>query len=171
MTIQIDSREKARAIKMILATFDRMEVEYFVSKLPVGDYMSLDNPRLVIDRKQNLSEICTNLSDMPKKDKNGRIKRDIQGKPLSEWNRINRELQRAHELGIKLVFLCEHGFAIHSLSDVRKWVNPRLKESTMAMSGERLCRRMDVLERKYGVSFVFCEKKDTGRRIMELLGG
>ena len=36
MTIQIDSREKARAIKMILATFDRMEVEYFVSKLPVG---------------------------------------------------------------------------------------------------------------------------------------
>lgn len=171
MTIQIDSREKARAIRQIVADFDRMNVTHFVSKLPVADYMNLDNPRLVIDRKQNLAEVAVNLSDVPKKDKDGRFKRDIQGKPLSEWNRINRELQRAHELGIQMIFLVEHGHDVRCLSDVRKWVNPRLKEHPLTMSGERLYRRMDVLERKYGVRWEFCEKKNTARRIVELLGG
>lgn len=171
MTIQIDSREKAKAIRGIQAAFDRMDVMHFISKLPVGDYMSLDNPRLVIDRKKDLCEICVNLSDVPKKAQDGRIKRDSHGKPQSEWNRICRELQRACELGIAVVFLCEHGKGVRCLSDVRGWSNPRLKESPLAMSGERLYRRMEVLERKYGVKWLFCDKKDTGRRIVEILGG
>ena len=61
LTIQIDSREKERAIKKIVAEFDRQGVKHYVSKLYVGDYMSLDNPRLIIDRKQNLTEICSNV--------------------------------------------------------------------------------------------------------------
>ena len=61
MTIQVDTREKARAIKKVLAEFDRQGVIHISSKLYVGDYMSLDNPRLVIDRKQNLLEVATNL--------------------------------------------------------------------------------------------------------------
>lgn len=44
MTIQIDSREKAKAIKKIIATFDSEKVDYFISKLYVGDYMNFDNP-------------------------------------------------------------------------------------------------------------------------------
>ena len=56
MIIQIDSREKARAIKNIVAEFDRQGITHPVSKLMVGDYMNYDNPRLIIDRKQNLSE-------------------------------------------------------------------------------------------------------------------
>ena len=62
MDIQIDSREKARAIKKIIAEFDKQNVRYYISKLWAGDYMSLDNPRLIIDRKQNLTEICSNVS-------------------------------------------------------------------------------------------------------------
>ena len=42
MDIQIDSREKAKAIQKIISTFDRRGVNWFVSKLPVGDYISLD---------------------------------------------------------------------------------------------------------------------------------
>ena len=56
MTIQIDSREKARAIQKIVEEFDRRGIRHPVSKLMVGDYMNYDNPRLVIDRKQNLTE-------------------------------------------------------------------------------------------------------------------
>ena len=56
MQIQIDTREKARAITKILAEFERQGVRHYSSKLYVGDYMSLDNPRLIIDRKQNLQE-------------------------------------------------------------------------------------------------------------------
>ena len=55
MVIQIDSREKARAIKKIVEEFDRKGIKHPVSKLMVGDYMNYDNPRLIIDRKQNLS--------------------------------------------------------------------------------------------------------------------
>ena len=61
MMIWIDSREKDHAIQKILNHFQSVHTKYFVSKLPVGDYMSLDNPRLVIDRKQNLSELCQNV--------------------------------------------------------------------------------------------------------------
>lgn len=61
MNIQIDSREKARAIQKIVAEFDRQGVDHFVSKLYVGDYMNYDNPRLIIDRKQDLTELCGNV--------------------------------------------------------------------------------------------------------------
>lgn len=61
MQIQIDSREKARAIKKIINEFDKQGVQRFISKLYVGDYMSYDNPRLVVDRKQGLSEVCNNF--------------------------------------------------------------------------------------------------------------
>ena len=46
MTIQIDNREKDRAITKIIADFDRMGIQHFSSKLFVGDYMSLDHPRI-----------------------------------------------------------------------------------------------------------------------------
>lgn len=61
MDIQIDTREKQRAVRKILKTFDDNGVKHFSSKLLVGDYMSLDNPRLIIDRKQNLQELCGNV--------------------------------------------------------------------------------------------------------------
>ena len=149
MTIQIDSREKAHAIQKILATFDQRGVKWFVSKLPVGDYMSFDNPRLVIDRKQNLSELCGNVCQQHK--------------------RFRAELVRANEYGIKLVILCEHGKGTKTLSDVIHWQNPRLKKSPMAMSGERLYKILSAMSVKYNVDFLFCNKAETGAKIIELL--
>lgn len=64
MIIQIDSREKAKAITKILEEFKKQEVQCFVSKLFVGDYVSLDNSRLVVDRKQNLAELYINQKRM-----------------------------------------------------------------------------------------------------------
>ena len=164
LTIQIDSREKARAIKKIVAEFERQDVIYYTSKLYVGDYMSLDNPRLIIDRKQNLTEICSNV---------------CQG-----HERFRNELVRAQEHGIKLVILIEHSSQIKSIDDVAKWENPRLntrvrdKDSglwktvrTKAMTGETLSKIMRTMERKYGCKFMFCSKEQTGKRIIEILGG
>ena len=126
-------------------------MKWFVSKLPVGDYMSFDNPRLVIDRKQNLSELCGNVCQQHK--------------------RFRAELERANEYGIKLIILCEHGKSITCLSDVMQWVNPRLKKSPMAVSGERLYKILSAMSQKYSVDFLFCTKAETGKRIIELLGG
>jgi ERCC4-type nuclease len=151
MVIQVDSREKARAIQKIIAEFDNRGIKWFVSKLPVGDYQSLDNPRLVIDRKQNLLELCGNVCQQHK--------------------RFKAELERANEYGIKLIVLCEHGRGIKSLQDVMAWENPRLKESPLAVSGERLFRILTAMSSKYGVEFLFCTKQETGKRIVEILSG
>ncbi|HCB94665.1 MAG TPA: hypothetical protein DEP65_02720, partial [Ruminococcus sp.] len=116
MTIQIDSREKPKAIKNIVAEFDRQNITHFVSKLPCGDYMSLDNARFAIDRKQNLIEVCSNV--------------------CQDHKRFINELKRANKIGIRLIFLIEHSQNIKTLDDVKTWRNPRLKESPLAVSGE-----------------------------------
>ncbi len=164
MIIQIDSREKARAIKKIVAEFDRQGVKHPVSKLMVGDYMNYDNPRLIIDRKQNLSELCANV--------------------CSDHERFRRELLLAQENDIKLIILVEHGKDIHKLEDVIWWENPRRWKrvrnndtgkwediETKAMQGETLFKILKTQERKYGCRFMFCEKKDTGKEIIRILRG
>lgn len=149
LLIQLDSREKARAIQKIVAEFERQGIKYFVSKLPVGDYMSYDNPRRVIDRKQSLAEVAVNVGQ--------------------DHARFKRELERAQEYGIHLIFLVEHGGTVKSLEDVRNWNNPRLNEHPLALSGERLYKIMLTMQNKYGIEWLFCDKRCTGKRIIELL--
>jgi len=160
MVIQIDSREKAKAIKKILQDFDKMGIKYYVSKLWAGDYMNLDNPRVIVDRKQNLSELCQNV--------------------CQDHDRFRRELSRAQENGIKLIILCEHGSAIETLEDVIFWQNPRsharkkingrwVEIKTKAISGETLYKILTTLQRKYDCEFLFCTKEETGKRIVEIL--
>lgn len=150
MTIQVDTREKARAIEGIIKEFDKQGVTHFSSKLYVGDYVNLENSFLVVDRKQNLLEVCSNVCQQHK--------------------RFVNEIKRAKAAGIKIIFLVEHGKNIKSLEDVKNWVNPRLKESPLAVSGERLYKILSTLERTYGVEFRFCDKRNTGKRIIEILG-
>lgn len=152
MTIWTDSREKAHAIQKILAEFDRQGVKWFVSKLPVGDYMSMDNPHVVIDRKQNISELCGNV--------------------VQAHKRFSAELERAKAMGIHLIILCEHSRNVKTLDDVMKWNNPRLKQSPLAVSGERLFKILTAMQNnrdRYDVEFLFCSKDQTGKRIIELL--
>ena len=40
MTIQIDTREKQRAVKQIISHFDKHGIKHYPSKLYVGDYMN-----------------------------------------------------------------------------------------------------------------------------------
>ena len=149
MTIQIDSREKPKATELIKAAFDKAGVKWFISKLPCGDYQSLDNARYCVDRKQNLQELVGNI--------------------CQDHARFKAELIRAQELGITLVFLVEHSNSIKSLSDVRYWVNPRLKVSPLALSGMELYKRLRTIETKYDTRFLFCDKQHTGQTIIQLL--
>ncbi len=151
MTIQIDSREKPLAIRKIIKHFDDHGIKHFVSKLPVGDYMNLDNARLCIDRKKDLIELCGNV--------------------CQQHARFVRELIRANDLGIKLIILCEHGANIKTLEDVRGWENPRLRTSPKATKGETLYKILSTLSARYDVDFLFCTKAQTGAKIIELLGG
>lgn len=149
MTIQIDTREKQRMIKNIIKTFDINAVKYISSKLYVGDYMNMDNPRRIIDRKHDLQELCLNVCQQHK--------------------RFTAELVRAREAGIHIIILCEHGKGIKCLDDVKLWENPRIQNSPFAVSGERLHKILSTMSKTYDFDIVFCERKDTGKKIMELL--
>ena len=162
MIIQIDSREKAKAIQKIIEEFDRQGIKHPVSKLMVGDYMNYDNPRVIVDRKQHLTEVCSNV--------------------CQDHDRFRRELVLAKENGIQLIILCEHGKDIKSLEDVIFWQNPRSEKrkkidgkwqtvQTNAMKGDVLYKILTTLQEKYGVRFEFCDKDETGRKIVEILGG
>ena len=149
MVIQIDTREHDSAVKQIKQYFTDNDVLFYDSKLFVGDYMSIDNARFCVDRKKDLFELCQNV--------------------CQDHKRFVKELERANRYGIKLVFLIEHGADIRSLDDVKGWVNPRLKKSKLAVSGERLYKILSVLEETYGTKFYFCRKDQTGRGIIKLL--
>ena len=166
MTINVDTREHASEWKRIQAQFDQMGVQYFRSKLYVGDYMSLDNARLVIDRKKDLQEICGNV--------------------CQQHERFKKELIRAIDAGIQIIFLIEHGSDIKSLEDVYFWQNPRKHEirwrynkqtgqkekyfiSPKAVDGKQLYRSLCTIQDRYGARFEFCTKDQTGEKIIELL--
>lgn len=148
-TVIVDTRERKEAIGKIMDYFNQIDARVIRSKMYVGDYQIMSNPYLVVDRKQNLNELCNNV--------------------VQDHERFRNELLRAQEVGISVVVLVEHGCGIKSLDDVAKWENPRIKESPLAVSGERLYKILKAMEYTYHVRFEFCDKRQTGRRIMEIL--
>lgn len=117
--------------------------------------MSLDNAKLVVDRKRNLHELLTNLC-------------------TGDKSRFWREVRESRRLGIKMVVLCEHGGQYHSIADVANWSGKELARkdgATFHISGRDLMEQIYRCHISYGVEFLFCDKRQTGKRIIELLGG
>ena len=152
MVIQIDTREKPAAIQRILKDFKNNDVKFFKSKMYVGDYSNPYKPGIVIDRKQNLSEICSNVAST-----------------AEEHERFRSEIVRANEIGIKVIVLIEHGHGYKTLNDIKFWDNPRLKKSPRATSGDKLYKILKTMCDKYDMEVLFCEKSETGAKIRELL--
>ena len=165
ITIQVDTREHKSEWDRIQKQLDDLGVKYFRSKLFCGDYQSLDNARLVIDRKKDLQELCGNV--------------------CQQHERFKAEIIRAMQNGIKVVILCEHGPDIKSLEDVYFWQNPRKQRivwktvngqrvktvvSEKAVDGNQLYKSLCTIRDRYNVDFVFCAKEETGKKIVEILG-
>ena len=163
--IHVDSREHKSEWERIKVQFDELGVDYFRSKLYVGDYQSLDNPRLVIDRKKDLQELCGNV--------------------CQQHERFKAELVRAMQNGIKIIILCEHGDEIKNIEDVYFWQNPRKHRviwktvngkriknviSEKAVDGCQLYKSLCTIRDRYNVDFIFCTKEETGKKIVEVLG-
>ena len=144
MKIIIDSREKK--CDHIKAWFDKNGIEYEVKKLDVGDFMFPDNPKVSVDRKQNLSELSRNLTNK------------------ADHSRFWKEVRRARAQGIKLYILCEHGAGIKSIEDVPKW-----HDKYSGVSGRRLMDVMYRLHIGWGVEILFCSKQQTAKKIIEIL--
>lgn len=104
--------------------------------------------KISVDTKQNLEELSRNLMNR------------------SDHSRFWKEVRKAKEHGIKLIILCEHGGQIKSIPDVAKW-----HSKYSPVSGRALMEEIYRVHIAYGVEFVFCDKRRTGKKIIELLGG
>ena len=152
--IIVDSRENPKAITGILGYFDLNGIEYEVSKLLFGDYMDYSRPQLVIDRKQNIAELAKNCT--------------------REHDRFRRELERVAKTGSKLIILVEQNrykdrdewVQVRQIVDLIRWSSPH----TM-VRGEKIYRVLASWCAKYPVEVRFCDKRATGKNIVNILYG
>lgn len=143
MTIIVDSREKKW--HHVSEYFDRHGIDYIVEKLDEGDYMVKDG-RISVDRKQNLNELSRNLLN------------------TKDHSRFWKEVRRCRDKGIKLYILCEHGGKIKSIRDVASW-----SDKYSGVSGRSLMDAIYKLHIAWGVEIIFCSKRSTGKKILEIL--
>ena len=118
-------------------------------KLPTGEVINFKD-KIVIERKADLNELCCNFFD--KKDEEGRT-------------RLERELDRAKEQGIKVILLVEtdnmHNKILSSKYfrfDKASKVSPKAFNSILRS-----------LQAKYDISIEHCDKKDSARLIHDIL--
>ena len=152
--ILVDTREKPKAIGKILEYFEANGIEYDSSKLYIGDYIRYDNPSVVVDRKQNIAELAKNCT--------------------SDHERFKRELERVKKAGARLILLVEQDrykdrdewIHVRDISDLMCWTNPYT-----TITGEKVYRVLASWTAKYPLSVQFCDKRETGKRIAEILYG
>lgn len=142
--ILVDTREKKW--DHIRTYFEASGIQYEIKKLDAGDYFSTDQGDVVVDRKQNLQEICGNLS-----------------KGEGNIVRFVNECKRAKEKQIRLVVLIE-GTNCRSVKDLSGWKSKYSKHS-----GKWLTDKMFNLTVSYGVEWQFCKKSETPKKILEIL--
>ena len=150
----VDTREKPKAIENILATFEAEGVPVARTKLLFGDYADYNRPGIVVDRKQNIAELAKNVT--------------------VERARFIAELERARAANALLVILVEQNrykdrdkwISVKDISDLMLWSNPHTK-----IRGEKVFRVLSELTYKYNISVIFCDKRVTGKRILEIIYG
>ena len=150
----VDSREHAKAIESILKHFEENGIEYVSTKLLFGDYADYNRPGIVIDRKQNIAELAKNCT--------------------ADHERFRRELERVKKAGAELVLLVEQNrykdranwIHVKEIADLLLWSSPHTK-----VRGERVFRILSSWMYRYPLRVEFCDKRSTGRRIVEIIYG
>jgi ERCC4-type nuclease len=148
LVIQVDTREQK--YDHVTSHFDSQGIKWVKSKCVVGDYVNLENPMVVVDRKKDLQEVAGNV--------------------CQQHDRFVRELELAKELGYRMYILVEEP-SITSVEQVFGWYNWRRKKNPKAISGRTLGKIMLTMSQKYGITWEFTTKQNCGKRIVELLGG
>ena len=148
----IDSREKPKAIRSIVKYFDSIGLVHETSKLFIGDYQDFNRPQIIVDRKQNIAELAKNCT--------------------ADHERFRRELERAQKANTTLVVLVEQNrykdrdrwIHCESVEDLMLWESPHT-----TIRGEKVYRVLRSWMAKYPLLVEFCDKRNTGRRIYEII--
>ena len=132
-----------------------------------GDYQIFGRGDVVIDTKQDMNEVYSNV--------------------ITDHERFANEARLAREAGIKLIILVTDPI-VSSIDDVRLWRNPRrerwfmvkamqrkgkmltVKQSkTPPCASDRLQKAMVTMTLRYGITWLFCERERVGEEIIRLL--
>lgn len=148
----IDSREKPKAIRSIVKYFDSIGLVHETSKLFIGDYQDFNRPQIIVDRKQNIAELAKNCT--------------------ADHERFRRELERAQKANTTLVALVEQNrykdrdrwIHVETVEDLMLWESPHT-----TIRGEKVYRVLRSWMAKYPLRVEFCDKRNTGRRIYEII--
>lgn len=162
--------------------------------LPVGDYIIGTEKVMDVIARKKLRGIAPKKMDffgtydvcVDSKFSIAELVSDICGK---QHDRFRDEAILAMNNGIKLYILVENkgglikgtkivNPTIRRLEDLHLWVNPRRciyrggkQLYPSATRGVTLMKACMTLEKRYGVIFKFCEPEESGKTIIELLGG
>lgn len=146
--IQIDSREQNN--KKIKKYFDENHIEYFVSKLPCGDYADPQNMTVIVELKHSyndgLSELVNNLC------------RKV------NHERFRNEVMLAKKIGVKRFVILVASQHITSLDQVHLWKNRYGKVKPFVFE-----KILKTFQQKYQVEFVFCKPDECGKMIYQIL--
>lgn len=147
---------------------ERNGAELIPLRIPFGDYIRVtaeiqklinakgaenihkndlsDLIELSIDTKKGLQEVVGNVCS-------------------KQHERFKRELVKANG---RLILLIEEP-GIETLEDVYFWENPRLKDNPKATKGSSLYKSLCTIKQEYQTTILFCDRKDSGNKILELL--
>lgn len=150
----IDTREKPKAIETIMKQFREAGIRYERTKLLFGDYMDFNRPHIVVDRKQSIGEIAMNCT--------------------RDHDRFKAELERAKAADSELVILVEQNrykdrerwIRVGTIEDLMLWESPHT-----TIRGEKVYRVLRAWMARYPMRVEFCDKRQTGKRILEIIYG
>lgn len=153
MVILQDTREKEGKKDHILKVWERQGFRVVRTKLNYGDYMIYGKEYISVDLKQDVMEIVGNIT--------------------KQHTRFRKELENAQIHGVKLIVLIEE--PLKSIYSLQYWKSPIWKygknkgKPITQMKGETILKILLSLQQKYGCLFMFCDKKDSANKILEIL--
>ena len=146
-TIIEDTRQKAEKHEIKHRYWESNGIGLVRSALPFGDYITA--PKRAVDTKADIHEIAGNMCG------NAREKK-----------RFAEECKSAHGAGTKLIFLIED----KNYSNIEDLYGKQIYiHNGMIIPGDQLATAMFTMQGRYNCEFVFCDPKDAGQKIMELL--
>ena len=142
-----DTRQKADKHKRKHNYWADVGVTYIRSALAFGDYIKA--PTIAVDTKQDIYEIGINMCGSGK-----------------EKHRFAEECKKAKDIGCKLVFLIED----KRFTNIGDLYGKQIHlHNGMTIPGDQLATAMRTMSGRYGCEFMFCDPKESGRKIIELL--
>ena len=152
--IEIDSREKPKAITSIIDYFEQHNIEYVTNKLLFGDYRDYNKPGIVVDRKHNIDELAKNCA--------------------GDHDRFRRELERAKKAGATLYILVEQNrymvngdrIKVETISDLIRWSSKYTR-----VRGDKMFYVLAGWMREFPLRVMFCDRRQTGRMIVQIIYG